>query len=482
MPHAAHLFTHSLTVRLRIENRTGMFARIVAAIARAGGDMGGVDLVSAHGQYKVRDLTINARDEAHAERILERVRRVRGVEVLHVSDRVFLLHLGGKIHLGNKIPISTRDAFSMAYLPGVARVCSAIAADREKVYALTIKHNSVAVVSDGSAIAGLGDVGPEGALPALEGKAMLFKEFAGIDAYPISLRTRDTEEIIRTVSFLSTGFGGINLEGISAPRCFEIEERLERDLEIPVFHDNQHATSIVVLAACLNALKVVRRTLRQSRIVVVGAGVAGVAVTKMLLAAGARNIVVCDRGGIINKTRMPELSEIKRWLARNTNADNRGGNLLDATNRADLLISVSSPGGVPARTLSRMGKDAIVMALATPEPEIAPEIAARYATVVATSRSDYPNQISNVLAFPGVFRGALRVRSREINEPMKLAAARAIAECIPARELSAEYIVPSIFNPDVPRRIADAVEAAAYQTNAAKRHGPTAGGDHSPSS
>jgi malate dehydrogenase (oxaloacetate-decarboxylating) len=447
-----------------------MFAKIVSAIARAGGDMGGVDLVSAHAQYKVRDLTINARDEAHAERILERVRRVRGVSVMHVSDRVFLLHLGGKIHLQNKVPVTTRDTFSMVYVPGVTRVCSAIAADKGKLFALTGKQNSVAVVSDGSAIAGLGNIGPEGALPALEGKAMLFKEFAGIDAYPIALRTQDTEEIIRTVSLISTGFGGINLEGISAPRCFEIEDRLERDLEIPVFHDNQHATSIVVLAAALNALKVVGRTLRESRIVVLGAGVAGVAVTKILLAAGARSILVCDRGGIINKSRLPELTDVKRWLANHTNKSNRGGSVVQAARGADLLIGVSASNALPPRALREMGGDAILIALATPEPEIAPDVAAKHARIVATSRSDFPNQVSNVLAFPGVFRGAVRARSREINEPMKLAAARAIADCIAPHELSAEYIIPSIFNPDVPRQVAEAVEEAAYKSGVAKRH------------
>ncbi|MSR64418.1 MAG: NAD-dependent malic enzyme [Verrucomicrobiae bacterium] len=462
-------FTHSITVRLRIENKVGMFARILAAIARARGDMGSVDLVSAHGQHKVRDLTINARDEAHVMRIMKKIRKVSGVQVLHVSDRVFLLHIGGKLHIQNKVPITTRDAFSMAYVPGVTRICSAIAQDKEKVKSLTIKQNSVAVVSDGTAILGLGNIGPEGAMPALEGKAMLFKEFADIDAYPIALRTQDTEEIIRTISLISTGFGGINLEGISAPRCFEIEDRLERALEIPVFHDNQHATSIVVLAAILNALKVVGRTLRQSKIVVVGAGVAGVAITKLLLAAGARDILVCDRGGIINKTRMPELSEVKRWLARNTNQSNRFGDLVHAATGADILVCVSSPGTVPPTALRKMARNAVVIALATPDPDVAPDVATRCAKVVATSRSDFPNQISSVLAFPGVFRGALRARSREINEPMKLAAAHAIADCITPAELSAEYIIPSIFNAEVPRRVAQAVEAAAYKSGVAKR-------------
>jgi malate dehydrogenase (oxaloacetate-decarboxylating) len=475
MPHTHHVFTHSLTVRLRIDNRAGMFARIVAAIARAGGDMGGVDLVSAHREYKVRDLTINARDEAHAERILERIRKVHGVSVLHVSDRVFLLHLGGKLHLENKIPITTRDAFSMAYTPGVRRVCAAIARDKDSLHALSIKQNSVAVVSDGSAILGLGNIGPEAAMPALEGKAMLFKEFAGIDAYPVALRTQETEEIIQTITRIATGFGGINLEGISAPRCFEIEERLERDLDVPVFHDNQHATSIVVLAAALNALKVTGRVLAQSRIAILGAGVAGMAVTKILLAAGARHLLVCDRGGIINKTRMPELTEVKRWLARNTNRANRSGSVLDAATDADLLICVSRPGALPAKAVRRMAKDAVVFALATPEPEIAPEAAAKHARVVATSRSDFPNQISNVLAFPGVFRGALQARSREINEAMKLAAARALAECISRDELSAEYIIPSIFNQEVPRCVAGEVEAAARRSGAAKRQ--TGGAD-----
>ncbi|HXI83348.1 MAG TPA: NAD-dependent malic enzyme [Verrucomicrobiae bacterium] len=446
-----------------------MFAKLLHVIARLQGDPGAVDVVRADRKFKVRDLTVNARDDEHAQAIIEAVKRIKGITVINVSDRVFLMHLGGKIRIQNKIPLTTRDALSMAYTPGVARVCLAIAEDKRKASTLTIKHNSVAVVSDGSAVLGLGNIGPEGAMPVMEGKAMLFKEFGDIDAYPICLQTQDTEEIISAVKWISTGFGGINLEDISAPRCFEIEDRLKEELDIPVFHDDQHGTAVVVLAAALNALKVIKKKMSEIKILIVGAGAAGVAVTKMLQAAGARHIICCDRKGIICRKRLPDLDFSKTWLAEHTNARNVSGSVEDAARGAHMFIGVSGPGVFTVKALKKMAKDAIVFALANPTPEIMPEDAEPYARIIATGRSDYSNQINNVLAFPGIFRGALDARATAITEPMKLAAAKAIAGCITSDELSEEYIIPSVFNKQVVRRVARAVEQAAYASNVGKR-------------
>jgi malate dehydrogenase (oxaloacetate-decarboxylating) len=391
-----------------------------------------------------------------------------GVKLVNVSDRVFLLHLGGKISIQNKVPLTTRDTLSMAYTPGVARVCEAIAADPRKAWQLTIKGNSVAVVSDGTAVLGLGDIGPEAAMPVMEGKAMLFKEFAGIDAYPICLRTKEPDEIVAAVKHLSVGFGGINLEDISAPRCFEIERRLQEQLNIPVFHDDQHGTAVVVLAALLNASRLTRRKLERLRIVVCGAGAAGVAVTRILLRGGVRDIVVCDREGVISEARLPNLNETKAWLARNTNPRKLRGRLEDGLKEANVFIGVSGPDQLHAKDLKRMAPKPFIFALANPTPEIMPEEASQVAYIVATGRSDYPNQINNVLAFPGIFRGALNVRARQITEEMKQAAAYAIAGCI-GRELSPEYIVPSVFNREVVQRVAEAVQRAAIQGKVAQK-------------
>ena len=461
--------SYSFTMRLRLVNVTGMFAKILHVIARQQGDPGAVDVVRAERQFKVRDMTVNARDDEHAHKIIEAVKRLKGVTVINVSDRVFLMHLGGKIRIQNKIPLTTRDALSMAYTPGVARVCLAIAEDKRKASTLTIKHNSVAVVSDGSAVLGLGNIGPEAAMPVMEGKAMLFKEFGDIDAYPICLQTQDTEEIIKAVKWISTGFGGINLEDISAPRCFEIEDRLKEELDIPVFHDDQHGTAVVVLAAALNALKLLKKKMSEIKILIVGAGAAGVAVTKMLQAAGARHIICCDRKGIICRKRLPDLDVSKTWLAEHTNARNVTGSIEEAARGAHLFIGVSGPGVFTVRALKKMAKGPVVFALANPTPEIMPEDAEPYARIIATGRSDYPNQINNVLAFPGIFRGALDARARAITEQMKLAAAKAIAGCITSGELSEEYIIPSVFNKQVVRRVARAVEQAAYAGNVGKR-------------
>lgn len=464
--------SYSFTMRLYIKNKPGMLANVLSAIADEKGDPGAVDVVKVEGNYKVRDLTVSARDETHSQSIVNAVKQIDGVKVRNVSDRVFLLHLGGKIRIENKVPVDTRDALSMAYTPGVGRVCEAIADEKEKAHTLTIKENSVAVVSDGSAVLGLGNIGPEAAMPVMEGKAMLFKEFADIDAYPICLETQEVDEIVSAVKWMSPGFGGINLEDIGAPRCFEIEQQLKEKLDIPVFHDDQHGTAVVTLAATINALKVVGKKLSDLRVVIVGAGAAGVAITKILLEAGTEQILCCDSSGIINRDRLPELNSSKTWLANNTNPDNTTGSVIDATTNADLLIGVSGPGTVPREAVEKMAEDSIVFALANPVPEIMPEEIQSIARIIATGRSDYPNQINNVLAFPGLFRGALDARSTDINEPMKLAAAHAIAECIDEEGLGEEYIVPSVFNKEVVRRVSSAVEEAAYETGVGRRPKP----------
>lgn len=464
--------SYSFTMRLYIDNKPGMLAKVLNVIAEQKGDPGAVDVVKVEGDTKVRDLTVSARDAAHSKSIVDAVKKIDGIKVRNVSDRVFLLHLGGKIRIENKVPVNTRDALSMAYTPGVGRVCEAIAEDKEKAHTLTIKQNSVAVVSDGSAVLGLGNIGPEAAMPVMEGKAMLFKEFANVDAYPICLDTQDTEEIISAVRWIAPGFGGINLEDISAPRCFEIEERLKRELDIPVFHDDQHGTAVVTLAATINAMKVTGRKLEDLRVVIAGAGAAGVAITRILLEAGVKEILCCDRNGIISRDRIPELNSSKVWLAENSNPDNINGTILDASTNADLLVGVSGPGIVPREAVEKMAKDPIVFALANPVPEIMPEEIQDIARIIATGRSDYPNQINNVLAFPGIFRGALDARASDINEEMKLAAAHAIANCIEEKDLSEEYIVPSVFSKQVVRSVSRAVKEAAFSSGAAKRPRP----------
>lgn len=461
--------SYSFTMRLYIKNEPGMLAKVLNTIAEKEGDPGAVDVVKVEGEYKVRDLTISARDENHSQDIVKAIKKINGIQVRNVSDRTFLLHLGGKISIQNKVPVDTRDALSMAYTPGVGRVCQAIAEDKEKVHTLTIKQNSVAVVSDGSAVLGLGNIGPEAAMPVMEGKAMLFKEFADIDAYPICLNTQNADEIIKAVEWMAPGFGGINLEDISAPRCFEIEERLKKILDIPVFHDDQHGTAVVVMAATINALKIVKKELSNLRIVIVGAGAAGVAITRILNNAEAGEILCCDSKGIISKTRMSELNDSKKWLAENTNHDNIDGSILDATTGADVIIGVSGPDVIPVEAVKKMAKDPIVFALANPDPEIRPEKIQDIARIIATGRSDYPNQINNVLAFPGIFRGALEARASDINEEMKLAAAKAIAEQIDEKDLGEEYIIPSVFNKQVVRQVSKAVKEAARKSGVARK-------------
>jgi malate dehydrogenase (oxaloacetate-decarboxylating) len=463
--------SYSFVMRLTYPNKIGMFAKLAQAIGREGGDLGAVDIVNPDAKRMTRDVTVRARDHEHMEAIVKAVHDLDDVKVANVSDQVFLLHLGGKISIKNKVPLTTRDTLSMAYTPGVARVCTAIAEHHSKAWQLTIKGNSVAVVSDGSAVLGLGNIGPEAAMPVMEGKAMLFKEFGGIDAYPICLRTQETEAIIETVANLSVGFGGINLEDISAPRCFEIEERLQERLDIPVFHDDQHGTAVVVMAALLNASRLSGRDLAGMRVVILGAGAAGTAIAAMLLHAGVKDIIVCDRNGIINGKTRSDLNEPKKKLAAVTNPRGLSGDVNVALKKANVLVGVSGPGLIEAKSLKLMAPKPMVFGLANPIPEIMPEEAAGIAWIMATGRSDYPNQINNVLAFPGIFRGALDARARRVNEPMKLAAAEAIAGCIAAKELDVEYIVPSVFNPEVARRVAAAVKEAAIKTGVARRGG-----------
>ena len=458
----------SAAIRVRIENRPGAFARLAAAIGEAGGLLGAIDLVRVEGSTKIRDVNVLADDERHLDAIVAAVRSVEGVEVVHVSDRVFLAHLGGKLEVRPRLALKTREDLSMVYTPGVARVSLAIAEDPEKVWNLTIKRNSVVIVSDGTAVLGLGDIGPEAALPVMEGKAVLFKEFAGIDAFPLCLATKDPDEIVRVVEAVAPVFGGVNLEDISAPRCFEIERRLRERLEIPVFHDDQHGTAVVVLAALLNALRVVGKDLAGVRIVTTGVGAAGVAVTRILQRAGAAWIVGCDEGGALYRGR-DGLTDVKREYAETTNPDNLQGSADELLAGADVFIGLSVPGAITPDGVRRMAPRAVVFAMANPNPEVDPEAIEGLVEVIATGRSDYPNQINNVLAFPGIFRGALDVRARTIDPAMELAAARAIAAAIADDELSADYVIPSVFNRAVAPAVAAAVADAAQATGSARR-------------
>ncbi len=461
--------SNAITIRAMYPNKPGAFARLAEAIAAVGGSLGALDIIEVDQKKITRDITVECKSQEHEKQVVKAVKSIRGIEVINVSDRVFTLHLGGKITVENKISVKTRQSLAMAYTPGVARVCMAIAEDTRRAYALTIKKNMVAIVTDGTAVLGLGDIGPEAAMPVMEGKAMLFKEFGGVEAFPICLNTKDVDEIVNIVKAISPGFGGINLEDISAPRCFTIEERLKKDLDIPVFHDDQHGTAVVVLAALLNALKLVKKNLKDIKVVIMGTGAAGVAILKILKRVGVRNFLLLDRHGIIYKGRKEGMNFMKEWVAANTNKDKIKGDIVKASEGADVFIGVSGPGLFPVKALKKMAKDPIVLAMANPVPEIMPEEATRYARIIATGRSDYPNQVNNVLCFPGLFRGALNCHAVEINEQMKIAAARAIAAVVSDKELQAEYIIPSVLNPKVARDVSKAVVKAALKSGVAQR-------------
>ncbi len=417
----------------------------------------------------VRDITFDAKSETHAQKVLDRLKALPNLRILSASDRIFLLHLGGKIHTRSKMPVRTRNTLSMAYTPGVARVCRAIAEDRNKVYAFTSKANSVAVVTDGSAILGLGNLGPEAALPVMEGKVMLFKEFADIDGWPLCLASQDVDTVVRTVAAIAPSFGGINLEDFSAPHCFEIEDRLKELLDIPVMHDDQHGTAVVLLAALLNALKVVKKNIRDVRVVVNGLGAAGTACCRILLAAGVQHLIGCDRKGAVLKVTEDNLAEVRKDVRGSIHFDAPFGTLHEALVGADVFIGLSAGNLLKPTDLEVMASERIVFAMANPQPEIAPDLALPLCRVLATGRSDYPNQVNNLLSFPGIFRGALDVRARTINESMKLAAAIAIAGIIPDDHLTEDYIVPSVFDKRVVRAVAQAVAKAAYETGVARR-------------
>jgi malate dehydrogenase (oxaloacetate-decarboxylating) len=452
---------YSLTIRVEIGNKPGMLGRVAGAIGAAGGVIGAVDIVDLKDDKLVRDITVDAAGPEQWGAITAALDELEDVSVVDTTDRTFLMHLGGKIEQRNKHALKTRDDLSMAYTPGVARVCTAIAEDPEKAFQYTIKRNTVAVVSDGTAVLGLGDIGPRAAMPVMEGKAMLFKEFAGVDAFPICLDTKDPDEIVETVKRIAPGFGGINLEDISGPRCFEIENRLKAELDIPVFHDDQHGTAVVVLAALLNACKLTGRDLMDLNVLMVGLGAAGIAVTQILMNAGVRNIIGCDSRGAIHTERADYLDgampAMKRWYAESTNPHRRDGEPNELLEGMDLFIGLSGPGVVAPKSLEAMNKDALVFAMANPTPEVTPEDVPERVRVMATGRSDYPNQINNVLCFPGIFRGALDAGAPRITEEMKLAAAQGIADVVAPDDLSEDYIIPSVFDRDVAPAVARAV-------------------------
>lgn len=461
--------SYSITIRAEIDNRIGMFAQLATAISDAGGDLGSIDIVRVEKAKVTRDVTVNTRDENHEKEIVRAIRGIRGVKILRVMDRTFSSHEGGKIEIHNKMPVRDRNDLSKVYTPGVARICNDIHDNPEHVYRYTIKGNAVAIITDGTAVLGLGDIGPDGAMPVMEGKAMIFKEFAGIDAFPIPLRTKDTEEIINTVKNISTPFGGINLEDISAPRCFEIERRLRKDMDMPVIHDDQHGTAVVVLAALINVARFLQKDIKKFRVAMVGAGAAGTATARMLSAYGIKEITVCDKHGAIYKGRRHGMSPYKKELAKTTNPKNIKGSISDAMKGADVFIGLSAPNVITPDDVKKMSKNPVVFALANPDPEITPEDAIPLVKVLATGRSDYPNQINNMLSYPGIFRGLLDVRAKGVNEEIKFAAAEAIAHIIGDDELHEDYIIPSIFNRKVVASVAHAVAECAIKTGLARK-------------
>ena len=466
-PHAVISPAYRLVFRLEIANRPGMFATVATTIAARGCSLGAIDLVEATPTVHVRDVTVDAPDEKTGQLLHEDLQHLEGVNVRSVSDRAFLMHLGGKIEVKGRVQVRTRDDLSLVYTPGVARICRAIAEDKDKAWKLTIRQNSVAVVTDGTAVLGLGDIGPEAAMPVMEGKALIFAEFAGITAFPICLDTKDPDEIVRTVRNIAPAFGGINLEDIAAPSCFFVERRLRELLDIPVFHDDQHGTAVVVLAALRNAAAVVKRDLAGLRVVIAGAGAAGISTARLLHLAGVRDIVLTDRHGIVNASRSDENSE-KIAIARALGIT-RSGTLEDAVEGAHVFIGLAGPRVLSLEALRTMARPRIVFALANPDPEIDPLLAASEVDVLATGRSDYPNQVNNSLVFPGVFRGLLDAHARGVSSDIELAAANALAATVPPPLRSAEYILPSMFDKDVVPAIAKAVSAATRAAGLSRR-------------
>jgi malate dehydrogenase (oxaloacetate-decarboxylating) len=464
MPSLTPSAGYTLTLRVNLRNLPGTLGRLTTAIGRAGGDLGAVDLVEHRGRVVVRDLTVKCRDEAHSQQIVKAASRVEGVEVRAISDRTFEVHAGGKISVSPKYPLKTRDDLSMAYTPGVGRISRAIADNPDRVWDLTVKQNSVAVLTNGTAVLGLGDIGPEAAMPVMEGKAMLFKEFADIDAYPICARARTADELVAVARAIAPGFGGINLEDVAAPMCFDVERRLRDELDIPVFHDDQHGTAVVTLAALINAAHVVGKRFADMRVVFLGMGAAGIACARLLIEDGIGDVIGADRAGIIHKDRIDNMSDEKRAIAEITNHEQLRGTLEDALRGADVFIGLSGPGLVKPEWLKAMSSDAIVFAMANPVPEVMPEEMPENVRIVATGRSDYPNQINNVLVFPGFFRGLLDCRARGFTMVMEIAAARALAEISGRDELDEEYIVPSVFD----RRVMPAIAEAVRKTAAAE--------------
>lgn len=455
--------SYSLSLRLKIPNKAGMLARVTQAIAEAGGNLGDIFLISRSRYDMVRVLHVDAFSEDHVTDIVNAVKTVEEIDILDICDRTFQIHEGGKISVESKLELSNQDDLAMAYTPGVGRVCLDIAEHPQRVFDLTIKGNTVAIVTDGSAVLGLGNLGPAAALPVMEGKALLFKKFAGLDAFPICLDTQNTDEIVAAVKHLAPVFGGVNLEDIGAPRCFEIEARLRQELDIPVFHDDQHGTAIVTLAALINALKLVNKSLAHVKVVINGAGAAGVAIAKLLQKAGANAIILCDSKGILAHSR-DDLNPQKKAFAVA-----ESGTLADAMVGADVFLGVSAPGVVSVDMVKSMAAEPIVFAMANPIPEIQPELVADQVAVMATGRSDYPNQINNVLAFPGVLRGALDCRAQEITPSMYLEAAYAIAALVSLQELNREHIIPSVFDERVSAAVASAVKHAARVDGVARK-------------
>jgi malate dehydrogenase (oxaloacetate-decarboxylating) len=460
---------YSVTIRVETDSsKAGVFGKLTSAISKLAGEIGAIDIISARHDRVVRDMVVDASDSEHADRIVAAARKIAGVKVISAYDRTFHMHRGGKIEMHNRLPLETREDLSVAYMPGVSRVCQAIAKKPALAFDLTLKSNMVAVITNGTAVLGLGDIGAAAGMPVMEGKSALFKEFGNVDSYPICVDSKDAKELIEICTAIAPAFGGINLEDIAAPVCFEVEDRLKETLDIPVFHDDQHGTAIVVLAALINALKLTGGKMKDQKVVVSGVGASGVACSKILMNAGVTNIIGCDTRGAIYKGRTENMNFMKDWYAENTNPEGIKGSLTEAIKGATLFLGLSGPGTFSLAQLKSMAKKPIVFAMANPVPEIMPEIAGPHVAVMATGRSDYPNQINNVLAFPGVFRGALDCRARQISEGMKVAAAEAIAGVIPEDELHPDYIIPSVFNRAVAPAVAATVEAVARREGLAR--------------